>query len=40
MGEGARVSVFFYQESKLKKKWWGGVGRGWGGVDGRTDEQA
>ena len=32
VGKGARVSVFFYQESKLKKKLVGrsGEGVGWG----------
>ena len=36
-GEGATDSDFFYKESKSKK---GTFVRGWGGVDGRTDEQA
>ena len=46
---GARVSGFFFTKNpnlKKKKKIFffggggGGRGRGWGGIDGRTDEEA
>ena len=38
-GGGARVSDFFYTESKSKEEKNGGRGTGWGWIDGRKDEQ-